>query len=123
MAADRAFAEQLGLKPGIRCWFHNLPDALRARIDSDALGIEEQPTASGGLQCALLCVEDVETLRRQLGAVAPLLATNGFLWVVHPDGAALEIQTVRDLADPVNLVITDTCKVDEHWSGLKLIAR
>ena len=123
MAADHALAEQLGLKPGIRCWFHNLPDALRARIDSDALGIEEQPTASDGLQCALLCVEDIQTLRRQLAAVAPLLATNAFLWIVRAGDAAQHKETISDLADPVNLVVADTCRFDDNWSGLKLIAR
>ena len=123
MAADRALAEQLGLKPGIRCWFHNLPDALRVRIDPDALGIEEQPTASDGLQCALLCVADLDTLRRQLAAVAPLLATNAFLWIVRAGDAALERQTLATLADTVNLVVADTCRFDDNWSGLKLTAR
>lgn len=123
MAADHALATQLGLKPGIRCWFHNLPDGLRARIDSDALGLEEQPTASDGMHCAILCVGDERTLARELAAAAPLLATNGFLWVVHSDGAALETQTIDDLAHPLSLVIADTCRLDENWSGLKLIAR
>ncbi|UYY58453.1 hypothetical protein [Sphingomonas sp. S2-65] len=123
MAADRAFAGQLGLKPGIRCWFHDLPDALRARLDADALGIEEQPTASDGLQCALLCVEDIETLRRQLTAVAPLLATNAFLWIVRAGDVAQHAATIADLADPVNLVVAETCRFDDKWSGVKLTAR
>lgn len=123
MAADRAVAEQLGLKPGIRCWFHNLPEALRGRIDSDALGIEEQPTASDGLQCALLCVEDLDTLGRQLTAVAPLLATNGFIWIVRAGDAAQHRETVASLADPVNFVVAGSCRLDDNWSGLKLTAR
>ena len=123
MAADHALAQQLGLKPGIRCWFHNLPDALRARIDSDALGIEEQPTASDGMQCAILCGGDAQTLARELAATAPLLAIGAFLWVVQSHDAAWETQRISDLAAPVNLVVVDTCRFDDKWSGLKLIAR
>lgn len=125
MAADHTLAEQLGLKPGIRCWFHNLPEALRARIDPDALGIEEQPTATDGLQCAMLCDHegDPETLRRELSALAPLMATHGMLWVLHAGDAAAEKQRIGDLADPMNLVIADTCRFDDNWSGHKLIAK
>ena len=123
MAADHALAQQVGLRPGIRCWFHNLPDALRARIDSDALRIEEQPTASDGMQCAMLCVADEQTLARELAATAPLLAINGFLWVVHRLDGALQTQRIGDLAAPVKLVVADTCRFDDNWSGLKLITR
>jgi hypothetical protein len=123
MAADHALAQQLGLKPGIRCWFHNLPDGLRGRLDSDALGLEEQATATDGMQCAILCVAEDRTLERELAAAAPLLATNGFLWVVHRSDGALEIQRIGDLAAPLDLVIAQTCSLEDNWSGLKLIAR
>lgn len=123
MAADHRLAQQLGLKPGIRCWFRNLPDALRDRIDSDALGIEEQPSASDGLQCAVLCAPDDATLRRELAALAPLMATNGLVWVLRAGEAAQQSATVGDVAATVNLVIADTCRLDENWSGLRLIAR
>lgn len=123
MAADRSFAEQLGLNSGTRCWFHNLPEAIRTRLDAAALGIEEQPSASDGLQCAMLCAPDDETLTRQLGAVAPLLATNGFIWVWHSRDVAAERDRLGEIAAEMKLVITDTCTVDEKWSGLKLIAQ
>ncbi|MCD2322627.1 DUF3052 domain-containing protein [Sphingomonas sp. IC-56] len=123
MAADHALAKQLGLKPGIRCWFHNLPDGLRARLDSDALGVEEQATATDGMQCAILCVADDRTLERELAAAAPLLATNGFLWVVHPGDGELQTQRIGDLAAPLHLVLADSCSLGDNWSGLKLIAR
>lgn len=124
MVAGRTLAGQLGLSTGIRCWFHNLPDALGTALDAAGVWIEEQPTASDGLQCAMLCVGDGDTLRRELAAVAPLMATNGFIWVWRPQGvAALEQEKVADLAGNVNLVIADTCRFDEKWSGLKLIAQ
>ncbi|MBB5709595.1 hypothetical protein [Sphingomonas xinjiangensis] len=124
MAADHILAEQLGLKPGIRCWFHNLPEALRARIDADALGIEEQPTATDGLQCAVLCASDSDALRRELTALAPLMATKGIVWILLPvSGGTAELERMDHLAAPVNLVIADTCGFDENWSGTKLIGR
>lgn len=123
MTADRTLADQLGLKPGIRCWFHNLPDALRARLDADALGLEEQPTATDGLQCAVLCAGDDGTLRRELTALVPLMATNGLLWVIQPKEQSMDLQGIGDVASPLNLVIADTFRLDDNWSGHKLIKR
>jgi hypothetical protein len=67
--------------------------------------------------------KDTEALRRQLRAVAPLLATNAFLWIVRAGDVAQHAATIADLADPVNLVVAGTCRFDDQWSGVKLTAR
>ena len=40
-------SQKLGLKPGMRAWFLDMPDAVRAEIDADRLGLSLQ-TAAGG---------------------------------------------------------------------------
>jgi hypothetical protein len=35
-------AQKLGLKPGMRAWFLDMPDAVRAEIDADRLGLSLQ---------------------------------------------------------------------------------
>ncbi len=121
-------AQKLGLKPGMRCWFHDMPDSVRAEIDPESLSVEEQLTASDGLQCAHLFVTEREKLERQLHALRPLIAPNGFVWVSWPKKAA-KVETdvtedvIRDVALPTGLVDIKVCAVDETWSGLKLVIR
>lgn len=121
-------AQKLGLKPGIRCWFHNMPDSVRATIDPETLSVEEQPTASDGLQCAHLFVTERARLERELRALRPLMATNGFIWVSWPKKAAkvatdITEDVVREIALPTGLVDIKVCAVDEVWSALKLVIR
>lgn len=121
-------AQKLGLKPGMRCWFHDMPDSIRDEIDPDATSVEEQPTASAGLQCAHLFVTEREKLERQLHALRPLMASNGFVWVSWPKRAArvktdITENIIRDVALPMGLVDIKVCAVDETWSGLKLMIR
>lgn len=126
--SETPLAEKLGLKPGIRCWFHNMPDSVRATIDPEGLSVEEQPTASDGLQCAHLFVTERDRLVRELTALRPLMATNGFIWVSWPKKAAkvatdITEDVVRDVALPTGLVDIKVCAVDATWSALKLVLR
>jgi hypothetical protein len=121
-------AEKLGLKRGMRCWFHNMPESVRREIDPEVAEIEEQPTASDGLQCAHLFVTERAQLERELSALRPLLAPNGFIWVSWPKKAAhtatdIGEDTIREVALPTGLVDIKVCAIDETWSGLKLVIR
>src|SRR4051812_20847262 len=81
-------ADKLGLKRGMRCWFHNMPDGVRATIDPQGAEIEEQTAASDGLQCAHLFVTERAKLERELAALRPVMAQNGFIWISWPKQAA-----------------------------------
>jgi hypothetical protein len=121
-------ADKLGLKRGMRCWFHNMPDSVRAVVNPEGAEVEEQPTASDGLQCAHLFVTERAKLERELRALQPLMAPNGFIWISWPKKAA-KVETdvtedvIRDVALPVGLVDIKVCAVDDTWSGLKLVIR
>jgi len=121
-------ADKLGLKRGMRCWFHNMPESVRAVIDPEGAEVEEQPTASDGLQCAHLFVTEREKLERELRALQPLMASNGFIWISWPKKAA-KVETditedvIRDVALPGGLVDIKVCAVDDTWSALKLVIR
>jgi hypothetical protein len=119
-------ADKLGLKRGMRVWFHNMPDSVREEIGD--VEIDEQPAASDGLQGAHLFVTERAHLERELTALRPLLATNGFIWVSWPKKTArvetdITENVVRDVALPTGLVDIKVCAVDEIWSGLKLMIR
>jgi hypothetical protein len=121
-------ADKLGLKRGMRCWFHNMPDSVRADIDPEGAEVEEQPSASDGLQCAHLFVTEREKLERELRALHPLMAQNGFIWISWPKKAAkvatdVTEDVIRKVALPTGLVDIKVCAVDATWSGLKLVIR
>jgi len=121
-------AQKLGLSRGMRVWFHNMPDSVRDEIDPEQLGVEEQSSASDGLQCAYIFVTERDRLARQIGAIRPLLQPNGFIWVSWPKKTAkmdtdVTEDVVREVALPTGLVDVKVCAVDDTWSGLKLVVR
>jgi hypothetical protein len=124
--SDTPLAEKLGLKRGMRVWFHHMPDSVRDEIAH--IGVEEQAAASDGLQAAHLFVTERIHLERELAALRPLLQSNGFIWVSWPRKAAnvatdVTEDVVRDVALPVGFVDIKVCAVDPVWSGLKLVIR
>lgn len=124
--SDTPLAEKLGLKRGMRVWFHHMPESVREQIGP--IEVDEQPAASDGLHGAHLFVTERAHLERELAALRPLLATNGFIWVCWPKKAAkvptdISENVIREVALPAGLVDTKVCAVDEIWSGLKLMIR
>lgn len=120
--------ETLGLKRGMRCWFHDMPEAVRAALDPKGLGVEEQPTPSDGLQCAHLFVTRRAKLQRELAALRPLMASNGFIWVswpLAPDGDDLDLSepVVRAMADEHRVDAQQACTIRDNWVAMKLSMR
>jgi hypothetical protein len=118
-AARGNLAEQLDLKPGMRCWFHNMPEQLAAQIDAEAHGVDVQPTASAGLHCAHLFVDDAARLEQELAAVVPLMQAGGFLWVGWA-GRDVSDEAIRTLADGHSLTESKRLALDDRWSAVKL---
>ena len=121
-------AEKLGFARGMRVWFHKMPESVRDEIDPEGLNIDEQASASDGLQGAHIFVTLRSDLARELAALRELIAPNGFIWVSWPKKAAkvetdITEDTVREVALPTGLVDVKVCAVDEIWSGLKLVIR
>lgn len=123
-----SLAKKLGFKPGMRAWFLDMPDSVRAEISVNALGLSEQAAPSAGIEAAHIFVTRREDLARAVTALRDLLAPAGFVWVSWPKKAAktdtdITENVVRDVALPTGLVDIKVCAVDEKWSGLKLVIR
>jgi hypothetical protein len=121
-------AKKLGLKPGMRAWFRDMPDSVRAEVDPVGLGLSEQTAPSAGIEAAHIFVTRRAELEREIAALRDLLAPAGFLWVCWPKKAAktdtdMTENVVREIALPIGLVDIKVCAVDEKWSGLKLMIR
>ena len=121
-------AKKLGLKPGMRAWFLDMPDSVRAEIGCDTLSLSEQTAPSAGIEAAHIFVTRREALVRHIEALRQLLAPAGFVWVSWPKKAAktdtdITEDVIREVALPTGLVDIKVCAVDDTWSGLKLVIR
>ncbi len=121
-------AKKLGLVPGLRAWFHDMPASIRDEIDPEGVGVDEQAAASAGLQCAHIFVTERAELQRQTAALRHLIEPAGFIWVSWPKKTSkvptdITEDVIREVALPTGLVDVKVCAVDDIWSGLKLVIR
>ena len=121
-------AKKLGLKPGMRAWFQNVPDSVRAEIDRDAPPIERLDLPEPPLEYAHIFVTSFAVLDCELRMLLPLLDPTGMIWVSWPKKTAkvatdITEDVIRAIALPLHLVDIKVCAIDETWSGLKLVIR
>src|SRR3569833_136658 len=121
-------AKKLGLKPGQRAWFADMPDSVRAEIDPAAIGLILLAEPEAGMDVAHIFATTRADLERHVAGLRERLATDGMLWVSWPKKASkvstdITEDTIRTVALPTGLVDVKVCAVDDVWSGLKLVIR
>jgi len=121
-------AKKLGLKPGQRAWFADMPDSVRAEIDPAAIGLILLAEPEASVDVAHVFVTARADLERHVATLREWLAPDGMLWVSWPKKASkvptdITEDTIRAVALPIGLVDVKVCAVDEIWSGLKLVVR
>ena len=119
-------AKKLGLKPGQRAWFADMPASVRAEIGDTGATLLDSPEPP--VEAAHLFVTHCATLDCELRMLLPLLARDGMVWVSWPKQASkkptdITEDVIRAVALPLGLVDVKVCAVDEIWSGLKLVIR
>jgi hypothetical protein len=121
-------AQKLGLKPGIRAWFQNVPDEVQQEIDRDAPSIERLELPEPPVEFAHIFVTSCAVLDCELRMLLPLLDPAGMIWISWPKKASkvptdITEDVIRAVALPLHLVDVKVCAVDDIWSGLKLVVR
>lgn len=118
-------ARKLSLRDGMRCWFHAVPEAVQDEIDEYALELTFVGDPGEGIDAAHVFVTARAELERLLEMLRHQISTDGQIWVSWPTFAATDVteDLIRELAEPLGLVDTKACAVDETWSGLKLVIR
>ena len=121
-------AKKLGLKVGMRAWFQDVPNSVRAAIDRDAPPLERLDLPEPPVEFAHIFVKSCAVLDCELRMLLPLLDPAGMIWVSWPKKASkvptdITEDVIRDVALPLHLVDVKVCAVDEIWSGLKLVIR
>ena len=121
-------AEKLSLKDGMRVWFLDMPDSVRAEIEKYGLTLSEEEVPTPGLHAAHIFMTDRAEMEKQLGILRDLIDPAGHLWISWPKKAA-KVETditedvIREVALPTGFVDIKVCAVDAVWSGLKLVIR
>jgi hypothetical protein len=121
-------AQKLGLRPGMRAWFQNMPANVRAEIDRDAPPLEALELPEPPVEFAHIFVSSCAILDCELRMLLPLLDPAGMIWVSWPKKASkvptdITEDVIRAVALPLHLVDVKVCAVDDIWSGLKLVIR
>ena len=121
-------AKKLSLAPGMRAWFHAMPDSVRAEIDPVAIGVVELDAPVTGLEAAHIFVTDRAELERLIVKLRTMIAPAGQIWVSWPKKTSrvptdVTEDVIRAVALPTGLVDVKVCAVDAIWSGLKLVIR
>ena len=118
--------KKLGIKPGFRVHFIELPTEVRAELDNDLSTCEI--AGKGQLDFAMIFTKSRSSLRKEFTRVAKQLAPAGMLWISWPkksSGVATDVDEngVREIGLAAGLVDVKVCAVTEVWSGLKFVRR
>jgi hypothetical protein len=122
-------AKKLSLKPGLRTWWEDMPDAVRDEIEREGLALDHLPAPEPPIDAAHIFVTARADMEDRLARLRPLLAPSGFVWVSWPKKASkvptdITEDGIREVILPdTDLVDVKVCAVDATWSGLKLMIR
>jgi len=116
--------KKLGLRPGYRVAFVDLPSEVKAELQQDLSRC--QLTKDGRLDFAMIFTRHEAGLRKQLAGFAKQLAPSGALWVSWPKKSSgvpsdLDENVVRTIGLDAGLVDIKVCAVTSVWSGLKFV--
>ena len=120
--------KKLGLKPGMRVWFQDMPESVSAEIDRDAPPVTRLDLPEPPVEFAHIFVTSCAVLDCELRMLLPLLDPAGMIWISWPKKASkvptdITEDVIRAVALPLHLVDVKVCAVDDIWSGLKLVVR
>jgi hypothetical protein len=121
-------ATKLGIKPGIKAFFHSPPKSVLAELKPALADVELTRSLSPKLDFILGFVRSKSELTKDFPVWKKHLSKSGCLWIAWPKKTSglettLSDTIVRDVGLKASLVDIKVCAVDEQWSGLKFVYR
>ena len=121
-------AKKLTLKEGMRVWFGDMPESIRAEIEESGLTLLDQADPNSGIDAAHIFVTTAGALNNKLAMLRRQIEIDGQVWVSWPkkaSGVETEIAQaeVQQAGLAIGFVDIKKCAVDETWSGLKFVIR
>ena len=113
--------KKLGMKPGQRVAFVDLPAELGELRTAEAFSQDDGPR-----DLVLAFHTSAAALQATLDGLKASIAPNGMIWIAWPKKAArtdtdITEDVVRRFALARGLVDVKVCAISEVWSGLKLV--
>ena len=126
--SDTPLAKKLSLEDGMRVWFEDMPNDIRAEIEKQGLVLSEEQVPTPGINAAHIFVCQRNVMEKHLKILRDTIDPGGHVWVSWPKKASgldtdITEDTIRDVALPMGFVDIKVCAVDATWSGLKLVIR
>jgi len=120
--------KKLGIKPGFRAGFFELPPEIRSDLKAALADCELTTDNQEALDFAMIFIRSQAEMKEQFPRFARRLAPAGILWVSWPKkmsgiAADLNENDVRRIGLVAGLVDVKVCAVSEVWSGLKFMIR
>ncbi len=119
---------KLGIKPAARLGLIGAPEHFAELLGELPDGVSVRTGARGPLDVVVAFFVVRAELVRRLPALKDALAEDGGLWVAWPkraSGVATDVteSVVRELGLAAGLVDNKICRIDQTWSGLRLVYR
>lgn len=119
--------KKLGIKPGFRVHFVNLPADVRDEL-RDSLAECITPRPPDKIDFSMFFTKSRTELAKEFSRLSRLLTPAGMLWVSWPKKSSgvptdLTGNDVRDIGLDAALVDVKVCAVTDVWSGLKFVRR
>jgi hypothetical protein len=126
--SDTPLPKKLGIKPGFRVAFTDLPVEVKAELKDALAACSVVPDGRDPLDFAMVFATKQAALKESFGRIAKQLAPAGMLWVSWPKKASgvstdMNENDVRRIGLDAGLVDVKVCAVSEVWSGLKFVIR
>ncbi len=120
--------KKLGIKPGFRVQFVDLPSDVRAELCTELAACEVVSDRKTPLDFAMVFTKSETHLIKEFERIAKRLAPTGMLWVSWPKKSSgvvtdLDDNVVREIGLAAGLVDVKVCAVTDVWSGLKFVRR
>jgi len=120
--------KKLGIKPGFRVQFVDLPSDVRVELNTELAACETVSDAKTPLDFAMVFTKSGTLLQKEFKKLAKRLAPAGMLWASWPKKSSgvptdLDDNVVREIGLAAGLVDVKVCAVTEIWSGLKFVRR
>jgi hypothetical protein len=124
--SGKPLVQKLGLKEGMVCAFHDLPENYWRLMGGRPRGLKVENVSRRGLDFVHIFIRVRKELPGLLEAMRTRISPSGMIWVSWPKKASrvssdLSEDLIRDAALSAGLVDVKVCAVDEVWSGLKLM--
>jgi hypothetical protein len=121
-------ARKLGIKPGMKVFFNELPSAVLAELKPALTEAKLSRRLEPSLDFIHGFVRSKSELKKRLPIWKRHLAKSGCLWISWPKkSSGLETDlteiAVREAGLSAALVDIKVCAVDEVWSGLTFVYR